>query len=85
MRLSAQENSHHLLVIKLLSSTFKVFNVNLHRSCCIKLTQESENGFVTDDSILDMYAQREKFLVTHSMIMDSNLVDFVTKYNDNGQ
>ena len=44
------------------------------------LAKHSETDFVTEDSIIDTYAQREKFLNSHQHIMDMNLFDFVTTY-----
>ena len=76
---SAQETLH-LLSIKLCSSTFKVLPISLNGSRRINLAKHSETDFVTKDSIIDTYAQREKFLNSHQHIMDMNLFDFVTTY-----
>ena len=77
---SAQETLHHLLSIKLHSSTYKVFYINLNGSRRLKLQPDSDSESVTDDSLIDTYAQREKFLETHPSIMNLNLITFVTKY-----
>ena len=77
---SAQETLHHLLSIKLCSSTFKVFTVNLNGSHRIKITQQPEAESVTDDSLVDIYAEREKFLQTHPFIMETNFLQFISRY-----
>ena len=51
---------HHLMSLKLYSSTYKVIPVSLDGSRRLK-TNCLENDVSTTDSLLDIYAQREKF------------------------
>ena len=77
---SAQETMHHLLSLKLYSSTFKVFNVSLNGSRKVKHVNNEEDGVATENSILDIYATRQQFSDVFPDIMNVNFVDFVTKF-----
>ena len=77
---SAQETMHHLLSLKLHSSTFKVFNVSLTGSRRVKLLNNDDDGVATENSVLDVYASRQKFTGDILDIMNVNFVDFVTKF-----
>ena len=44
----------------------------------------TDNEFSTNDSLLDKYAEREKFKNEIPDIMNCNLVDFVSKYKVKG-
>ena len=58
--ISAQETMHHLLSLRLYSSTYRVIPVSLDGSRRLK-TKCPENDYSTNKSLLDVYAQREKF------------------------
>ena len=76
---SAQETMHHLMSLKLVSSSFNVVPISLNGSRRIKTyTQDGDN--VTNDSLLDTYAKRKKYANTIPDIMALNFIDFATKY-----
>ena len=77
---SAQETMHHLLSLKLYSSKFKVFNVCLNGSRRVKQINNEGNQLATENSILDVYANRQQFISDVPDIMNINFVDFVTKF-----
>ena len=77
--LSAQEVMHQLLSTKFYSSSCKVFPVSLDGSRKLK-KQQGETDVLTDESVLDVYAQRERFRNKVSHIMSMNLVQFVTHF-----
>ena len=52
---SAQETMHHLLPLKLLSSSFNVVSISLDGSHKIQ-TNSTERNVGTNDSLLDVYA-----------------------------
>ena len=54
---SAQETMHHLLTLKLVSSSFNVVNISLDGSRKIK-TNSAEGNVGTNNSLLDVYAKR---------------------------
>jgi len=76
---SAQETMHHLLSLKLVSSSFNVIPVSLNGSRKIK-TNSVEGDVATNDSLLDVYANRAKYSETIPNIMTLNFVTFATKY-----
>ena len=76
---SAQEVMHQLLSSKFYSSSFKVLPVSLDGSRKLK-KQQSEAEVLTDESVLDVYAQRERFCSKVSDIISMNLVQFVTNF-----
>ena len=53
---SAQETMHHLMSLKLVSSSFNVIPVSLNGSRKIK-TNSLDGDLVTKDSLLDVYAK----------------------------
>ena len=53
---SAQEVMHHILSLKLISSSFQVINVSVDGSRKIDITDEN---IITEGSIVDNYANRE--------------------------
>ncbi len=57
---AAQETMHHLLSLKLHSSSFKVMPVSLNGSRRVRNTAE-EGESCTDCSLLDVYANREQY------------------------
>ena len=72
---SAQETMHHLLSIKLDSSSFNVVPISLEGSRRIRQNVTDEKA--TDDSLLDIYADREQFCRNLETI---NFVQFITKF-----
>ena len=76
---SAQEIMHHLMSLKLVSSSFHVVPVNLNGSR--RISRSSSDGeLITTNSLLDIYATREKHSETIPNIMLLNFIDFATKY-----
>ena len=75
---AAQETTHHLLSLKLHSSSFKVMPVSLSgsRRVC-DTTEEAES--CTDYSLLDVYANREQYKSSQN-VMNMNFVEFPTTY-----
>lgn len=76
---SAQETMHHLMSLKLVSSSFNVMPISLNSSRKIKNNPKNGDD-VTHDSLLDTYAKRAKYSKTIPDILDLNLITFVTKY-----
>ena len=73
---SAQETMHHLLSIKLHSSSFSVIPISLEGSR--KLKNKITDGRQTNDSNLDYYANKEHLFGKD--LENINFVQFVTKY-----
>ena len=65
---SAQETMHHLMSLKLVSSSFNVVPISLNGSRRIN-TNSFDGSLVTNESLLDVYANREKYAQT-----DPNMV-----------
>ncbi len=63
---AAQETIHHLLFLKLHSSSFKVMQVSLNGSRRIRDTAE-EGESCTNYSLLDVYANREQYESVHKI------------------
>ena len=76
---SAQETMHHLLSLKLVSSSFNVVPISLNGSRRIK-TRTSDEDCMTNDSLLDSYAKRSQYIETIPDIMDLNFIEFASKY-----
>ncbi|CAB4002039.1 Hypothetical predicted protein [Paramuricea clavata] len=77
---AAQETMHHLLSLKLHSSSFKVMPVSLNGSRRVRdaaSIEESES--CTDYSLLDVYANREQYESSQNII-NMNFVQFATTY-----
>ena len=75
---AAQETMHHLLSLKLHSSSFKVMPVSLNGSRRVRDTRE-EGASCTDYSLLDVYANREQYKSSQN-VMNMNFVEFATTY-----
>ena len=75
---AAQETMHHLLSLKLHSSSFKVMPVSLNGSRRVRDTTE-EGESCTDYSLLDVYANREQYKSSQN-VMNMNFVGFATTY-----
>ncbi len=75
---AAQETMHHLLSLKLHSSSFKVMPVSLNGSRRVRNTAE-EGESCTDYSLLDVYANREQYESSQD-IMNMNFAEFATTY-----
>ena len=76
---AAQETMHHLLSLKLHSSSFNVIPVSLNglRRVCADV-EEGES--CTDYSFLDVYTTRHKY-DSSELVMSMNFVQFATTYN----
>lgn len=77
---SAQETVHLLLSIKLHSSTFKVLPFSLNGSRRLETFAKKENSSATSDSFLDVYEKRSIYKDNFPNILDTNIVEFATKY-----
>ena len=77
---SAQETMHLLLSIKLHSSTFKVLPFSLNGSRQVETFPNKENSSATSDSFLDVYVKRSIYKGNFPNILDTNFVEFATKY-----
>ena len=76
---SAQETMHHMLSLKLVSSSFNVVPISLDGSRKIK-TYSVDGDVVTNDSLLDVYAKRAFFAETIPNVMNLNFLTFATEY-----
>lgn len=76
---SARETMHHLMSLKLVSSSFNVVPVSLNGSRRIN-TNSTDEGIATNDSLLDVYAKREKYCNTIPNITMLNFIDFASKF-----
>ncbi len=77
---AAQETMHHLLSLKLHSSSFKVMPVSLNGSRRVRDTESIEDGEpCTDYSLLDVYANREQYKSSQEVV-NMNFVQFATTY-----
>ena len=76
---SAQETMHHLLSLKLVSSSFNVVNISLDGSRKVK-TNAADGDAGTNDSLLDVYAKRAFYAESIPDIMTLNFINFATKY-----
>ena len=77
---SVQETAHHLLSLKLHSTTFHVKSFSLNGSCRLQPSNDTSNGSCTSDSFLDVYAKRSIFSDEFPGIMNTNFQEFATKY-----
>ena len=78
---ASQETMYHLMSLKLYSSSFKVIPVSLNgsrRVCDISFVEEGEP--CTNDSLLDVYANREQYN-SSSEVLSMNFFQFTTTYN----
>lgn len=76
---SVQEAMHHLLSLKLVSSSFNVIPISLNGSCKIK-TNSPEGDVPTNDSLLDVYTNSAVFAKEIPNILNLNFITFATKY-----
>ena len=76
---SAQETMHHLLSLKLVSSSFNVVPISLDGSRKIKANAANED-VATNNSLLDVYANRTIYAESIPHIMTLNFITFATKY-----
>ena len=78
---AAQEAMHHLLSLKLHSSSFKVMPVSLNGSCRVHdaATSIDEGELCLDYSLLDVYANCEQYESSENTI-NMNFVQFATTY-----
>ena len=77
---AAQETMHHLLSLKLHSSSFKVIPVSLNGSRRVREDASNEEGETcTDNSQLDVYANRQQYDSSET-VMNMNFVQFATTY-----
>ena len=77
---AAQETMHHLLSLKLHSSSFSVIPISLNGSRRVQThLSESDGDFCTKNSLLDVYANRHQYDdVTQAKSM--NFVQFATTF-----
>ena len=76
--MSIQEVMHHILSLKMLSSTFQVISVSLDGSR--KVEVDDEGLITTKKSLLDNYAMRNQFQEQHPNVMQLNLIQFLSQY-----
>ena len=78
---ASQETMHHLLSLKLHSSSFTVIPVSLNGSRRVHTNPSVDNGDAscTNNSLLDAYANRQQY-DSSPEIMNLNFVQFATKY-----
>lgn len=76
--MSIQELMHHLLSIKLVSSTFQVVTASLDGSRKVKLTKDG--SLDSESSLLDLYANRDIFEKEYPGISTCNFIDFASNY-----
>ena len=76
---AAQETMHHLLSLKLHSSSFKVMPVSLNGSRRVRDTASIDEGESCTDYSLDVYANREQYESSQNII-NMNFVQFATTY-----
>ena len=76
---SAQETMHHLLSLKLHSTTFHVKSFSLNGSRRLQKSGDAKNKNCTGDSFLDVYANRKIFSNKFPDIMKTNFLEFATK------
>ena len=73
-KFSAQETMHHLLSLNLLSASFNVVPISLNGSRRLNIT--------TTDSLLDSYAERNKYQgIVPCDLRNSNFLQFAMKYH----
>ena len=70
---------HHLLSLKLYSSSFTVIPVSLNGSRRIHIDSENDDDSVTESSLLDVYANREHYDISPD-VTKMNFVQFARNY-----
>ena len=76
---AAQETMHHLPSLKLHSSSFNIIPVSLNGSRRVHINPESDGDVCTDNSLLDVYANREPH-DSSSDVHSMNFVEFATTF-----
>ena len=79
---SIQEVMHHLLSLKCVSATYEVINASLDGSRRIQIVRDKE--YCTAPSMLDIYAERRKYMKTFPSILECNFVQFTSTYINKG-
>ena len=65
----AHETTHHILSLKLHSSSFNVLiPVSLNSSRRVSIDQETDDGICTESSLLDVYANCEHYNISPDFI-----------------
>ena len=77
---SAQETMHHLLSLKLYSSTFRVLPISLNGSRKLKKVTSEGDNISAKDYVLNLYANRQQYAAKFPDIMNLNFIQFATKY-----
>ena len=75
---SIQEVMHHLLSLKCVSATHEVINTSLDGSRRVQVSKNKD--FCTIPSMLDIYAEREKFIKTFPDILTYNFLQFTSTF-----
>ena len=75
---SIQEVMHHLLSLKCVSATHKVVNASLNGSRRVQVSGNKE--YCTVLSMLDIYAERKKFIRSFPEILGYNFLQFASKF-----
>lgn len=75
---STQEVMHHLLSLKCVSSSFEVVTASLDGSS--KINMSGTHQSCTEQSILDIHSQREKYLEVDPNLLNYNLVKFISMF-----
>ena len=75
---SVQEVMHHILSLKLVSSSFNVVSLSLEGSRKISIKNDD---IETEASTLDCYAKRSTYKGCDDEILQSNLMNFVANYS----
>ena len=76
---SIQEVMHHLLSLKCVSATHEVVNASLDGSRRVQVSKK-KNDFCTIPSMLDVYAEQEKFIKTFPDILEYNFLQFTSTF-----
>ena len=76
--MSIQEVMHHILSIKLVSSTFQVITASLEGSRKVKMSKDG--SLCTEPSLLDSYAGRTVFENDFPGIAECNFIEFASNY-----
>ena len=79
---SIQEVMHHLLSLKCVSATYEVINASLDGSRRIQMVRDKE--YCTAPSMLDIYAERRKYMKSFPSILECNFVQFTSTYISKG-
>lgn len=75
---SIQEVLHHLLSLKCVSATHEVVNASLDGSRRVQVSRKKD--FCTIPSMLDIFAEGEKFIKTFPDILEDNFLQFTSTF-----